>query len=107
MVFETSWIRNLLLELQCSIPTATLAYCDNVCTVYMANNPIHHRCTKHIEIDIHFLREKVKHGDIRVFHVPSRYQIVDMFAKGLPQVFFDDFRSNLNAYQTHDSTAGV
>ena len=106
-VSETYWIRNLLLELHCPITTATIVYCDNVSAVYLAGNPVHHQCTKHIEIDIHFVRELVKHGDVRALHVPSRYQIADIFIKGLPRVLFDDFRSSFSVCQPPDSTAGA
>lgn len=58
-VAETSWIRNLLLELQVPLRAATLIYCDNVSAVYMSANPVQHQRTKHIEIDIHFVRDKV------------------------------------------------
>ena len=106
VVSKICWIRNLLLELHCPITTATLVYCDNVSAFYLAGNSIHHQHTKHIEIDIHFVREKVKRGDVRVLHVPIRYQIADLFTKGLPQVLFDDFRSSLSVYKAPDSTAG-
>ena len=72
VVSETCWIRNLLFELHCSIPTTTLVYCDNVSDVYLSGNPIHNQCTKHIEMDIHFVHEKVQCGDVWVLHVPSR-----------------------------------
>ncbi|XP_057540564.1 uncharacterized mitochondrial protein AtMg00810-like [Amaranthus tricolor] len=98
-VSETCWIHNLLLELHCPITTTTLVYWDNVSAVYLASNPVHHQRTKHIEIDIHFVREKVKRGDVRVLHVPTRYQIADIFTKGLPQVLFDDFRSSFSVCQ--------
>nr|GFC27744.1 NBS-containing resistance-like protein [Tanacetum cinerariifolium] len=58
-VAETSWIRNLLRELQTPLFTATLVYCDNVSVVYMSTNPVQHQRTKHIEIDIHFVCDKV------------------------------------------------
>ena len=106
VVSETCWIRNLLLELHCPIPTATLVYCNNVSTVYLSGNPLHHQRTKHIKMDIHFVREKVQHGDVRVLHVPSRYQIADIFTKGLPQVLFDDFRSSLSVRKPSNLTAG-
>ncbi|XP_019106179.1 uncharacterized mitochondrial protein AtMg00810-like [Beta vulgaris subsp. vulgaris] len=51
--------------------------------------------TKHIEVDIHFVREKVARGEVRVLHVPSKYQIVDIFTKGLPLILFEDFRDSL------------
>ncbi|GJZ52363.1 ribonuclease H-like domain-containing protein [Tanacetum coccineum] len=65
-VAETSWIRNLLRELHTSLFTATLVYCDNVSAVYMSANPVQHQRTKHIEIDIHFVRDKVAAGHVHV-----------------------------------------
>ena len=78
---------NLLLELRCRLTKATLVYCDNVSAIYLSGNPVHHQRTKHIELDIHFVREKVKQGEILILHVPSRYQTADIFTKGLPKIF--------------------
>jgi hypothetical protein len=61
-VAETCWLRQLLQELHAPLSSATIVYCDNVSTVHMTANPIHHRRTKHIEIDIHFVRDKVALG---------------------------------------------
>ncbi|KAK9048756.1 hypothetical protein SSX86_032277 [Deinandra increscens subsp. villosa] len=107
VVSETCWLRNLLCELLFPPHKATLVYCDNVSAVYLSTNPVQHQRTKHIEIDIHFVREKVARGDVRVLHVPSRYQIADIFTKGLPRILFDDFRSSLNIRDPPVSTAGV
>nr|GEX52137.1 copia protein [Tanacetum cinerariifolium] len=74
VVAETSWIRNLLRELHTPLFTATLVYCDNVNAVYMSANPVQHQHTKHIEIDIHFVRDKVGAGHVRVLYVPFRVQ---------------------------------
>ena len=78
------------------IQKATLVYCDNVSAIYLAGNPVQHQRTKHIDMDIHFVREKVARGQVRVLHVPSRYQIADIFTKGLPLVLFEDFRDSLS-----------
>ncbi|XP_021773559.1 uncharacterized protein LOC110737517 [Chenopodium quinoa] len=91
VVSELCWIRNLLLELHCPIDKATLVYCDNVSAIYLSDNPIQHQRTKHIEMDILFVREKVARGHVRVLHVPFRHQIADIFMKGLPRVLFEDF----------------
>ncbi|GJY31917.1 ribonuclease H-like domain-containing protein [Tanacetum coccineum] len=61
-VAETCWLRKLLRELHTPLSSATLVYCDNVSAVYMSCNPVHHQCTKHIEIDIHFVRDLVAAG---------------------------------------------
>nr|GEV27964.1 hypothetical protein [Tanacetum cinerariifolium] len=81
VVVETSWIRNLLRELHTPRFTATLVYCDNVSAVYMSANPVQHQSTKHIEIDIYFVRDKVVAGHVRVLHVLSRFQYADIFTK--------------------------
>ncbi|XP_071740093.1 uncharacterized mitochondrial protein AtMg00810-like [Rutidosis leptorrhynchoides] len=96
VVSKSCWLRNLLLELRHPVPKATIVYCDNVSTTYLSSNPVQHQRIKHIELDIHFVWEKVSQGEARVVHVPSRYQIADIFTKGLPRVLFDDFRSSLN-----------
>nr|GEW59690.1 ribonuclease H-like domain-containing protein [Tanacetum cinerariifolium] len=99
-ISETSWIRNLLRELHTSLFTATLVYCDNVCNVYMSANPVQHQRTKHIEIDIRFVRDKVAVCHVRVPHVPSRFQYADIFIKGPPYPLFVDFRSSLSVRKT-------
>ncbi|XP_020164434.1 F-box protein At5g07610-like [Aegilops tauschii subsp. strangulata] len=60
----------------------------------MAANPVHHRRTKHIELDIHFVREKVALGQLRVLHVPTTQQFADVMTKGLPTATFQEFRSS-------------
>ena len=107
VVSESCWLRNLLLELCCPVTKATLVYCDNISAVYLSDNPVQHQRTKHIEMDIHFVREKVACGQVRVLHIPSRFQIADIFTKGLPLQLFDDFRDSLNIRSPPVSTTGV
>ncbi|XP_021774358.1 uncharacterized protein LOC110738302 [Chenopodium quinoa] len=83
VVAEICWLRNLLLELHCPIRRASLVYCDNISVVYLSCNPIQHQRTKHIKMDIHFVRDKVALGEIKVLHVPSSYQYADIFTKGI------------------------
>ncbi|KAK9050835.1 hypothetical protein SSX86_030191 [Deinandra increscens subsp. villosa] len=107
VVSELCWVRNLLLELHHPLTRASIVFCDNVSAIYLAGNPVQHQRTKHIEMDIHFVREKVAKGLVRVLHVPSRFQIADIFTKGLPKILFEDFRSSLNVREPPVSTAGV
>ncbi|GJY75385.1 ribonuclease H-like domain-containing protein [Tanacetum coccineum] len=64
-----------------------------------------HQRTKHIEIDIHFVRDMVAHGQVRFLHVPSRYQYADIFTKGLPSVLFEEFRTSLSVRPSPAQTA--
>ncbi|GKB91604.1 ribonuclease H-like domain-containing protein [Tanacetum coccineum] len=56
-IAETCWLKNLLRELHTPLSSATLVYCDNVNAVYLSANPVQHQRTKHIEIDIHCIRD--------------------------------------------------
>ncbi|GJZ66832.1 ribonuclease H-like domain-containing protein [Tanacetum coccineum] len=98
IVAETAWLRNLLRELHSPLFTGTLVYYDNVSAVYMSANPVQHQRTKHIEIDIHFVRDMVKAGHVRVLHIPSHFQNADIFTKGLLSALFEDFRSSLSVH---------
>ena len=106
-VAEASWLRQLLIELHAPLRRATLVYCDNISAVYMSSNPVQHRRTKHIEIDLHFVREKVAAGNVHVLHVPTSSQYADIFTKGLPSSVFTEFRSSLNVRGGDDQTAGA
>jgi hypothetical protein len=92
-VAEACWLRQLLVELHSPLSRATLVYCDNVSAVYLSTNPVQHQRTKHVEIDLHFVREHVVIGDVRVLHVMTTSQFADIFTKGLPS---SEFRSSLN-----------
>lgn len=105
-VAELCWLRNLMLELHLKINKASVVYCDNISSVYLANNPVKHQRTKHVELDIHFVREKVAIGEVKVFHVPSSLQYADIFTKGLPTTLFQEFRSSLTVRKPDASTEG-
>nr|ABA96051.1 retrotransposon protein, putative, unclassified [Oryza sativa Japonica Group] len=70
-VAETCWLRQLLHELHTPPSRSTLVYCDNVSAVYLSSNPVQHQRTKHVEIDLHFVRDRVAAGSVRVLHVPT------------------------------------
>jgi histone deacetylase 1/2 len=94
-VAECCWLRQLLGELHSPLSQATVVFCDNISSVYMAANPVHHRRTKHIELDIHFVREKVALGQFRVLHVPTTQQFADIMTKGLPTAAFEESQFSL------------
>lgn len=61
----------------------------------MASNPIFHASTKHVEIDYHFIKEKVLNKQITVQHVGTLGQIADIFTKALSEARFHFLRSKL------------
>ncbi len=58
-------------------------YCDNISSILLANNPVYHARTKHIEVHYHFIREKVLAKEIDLIHVNTEDQVVDIFTKAL------------------------
>jgi hypothetical protein len=72
----------------------------------MSRNPVQQGRTKHIEIDIHFVREKVALGHVHVLHVPTTAQFADIFTKGLPTTPFTDIRFSLNVAEPAVVTVG-
>jgi hypothetical protein len=105
-VAEVSWLQQLLQELHHPLHSACLVYCDNVSAVYLSTNPVQHQRTKHVEIDLHFVRERVAVGAVRVLHVPTTSQFADVFTKGLPSSVFTEFRSSLNVRPADVPTTG-
>nr|GEZ45807.1 ribonuclease H-like domain-containing protein [Tanacetum cinerariifolium] len=106
VVVETAWIRNLLLELHAPLHSVTLVYCENVSVVYLSTNSVQHKRTKHIEIDIHFVRDYVASRQVPVLYLSSRFQYADIFTKGLLSALFLEFCSSLNVRTPHVLTAG-
>ncbi len=58
-------------------------YCDNISNILLANNPVYHTRTKHIEVHYHFIKEKVITKEINLIHVSIEDQVVYIFTKAL------------------------
>jgi hypothetical protein len=95
-VAEACWLQQLLMELHSPLSRATLVYYDNIRAVYLSTNPVQHQHIKHVEIDLHFVRERIAVRDVRVVHVPTTSQFIDIFTKGMPSSVFSEFWSSLN-----------
>jgi hypothetical protein len=70
--------------------------CDNESAIRMADNPVEHSRTKHIDIRHHFLRDHQQKGDIEVYHINTENQLADIFTKPLDEKTFCRLRSELN-----------
>ncbi|KAK2437071.1 putative mitochondrial protein [Trifolium repens] len=80
---ELIWLKQLLKELQFENAKPMTLICDNQAALHIASNPVFHERTKHIEIDCHFVREKIESGDIVTNFVNSNDQLADVFTKSL------------------------
>ena len=64
-------------------------YCDNKAAISVAHNPVLHDRTKHVEVDKHFIKEKIDNGLVCMTYIPTEEQVVDVFTKGLHKKQFD------------------
>ncbi|GJU35886.1 uncharacterized mitochondrial protein-like protein [Tanacetum coccineum] len=92
---EVTWLKYLLKEFQVLITTPIPIMCDNASFIALASNPVHHARTKHIEIDCHFVRDKVKEGTILATYVSTKNQVVDILTKGLSKPLYYNCLSKL------------
>jgi hypothetical protein len=79
---ELYWIRMLFKELGIDISSTPTLWCDNISAIALASNPVFHARTKHVEIDYHFIREKVCNRDGKVQYISTLDQVADIFTKG-------------------------
>ncbi|KAH9741041.1 retrovirus-related pol polyprotein from transposon RE2 [Citrus sinensis] len=93
---EVLWITYLFKELKVSLLRSPVLYCDNKSAEALASNPKYHSKTKHIELDLHFIREHVSRKELQINHVPSCDQVADILTKPLAFDQFHYLRSKLN-----------
>ncbi|XP_048445143.1 uncharacterized mitochondrial protein AtMg00810-like [Pyrus x bretschneideri] len=91
---EISWLRSLFRDLQLPFLCPQL-WCDNISSIALASNPVFHSRTKHLEVDYHFVREKVVRGELLVNFICSQDQVADIFTKGLSSSRFKTLVSKL------------
>ena len=88
------WMRQTLRDFGYNLSNSLL--CDNESAIRMADNPVEHSRTKHIDIWHHFLRDHRQKGDIDIYHISTENQLADIFTKLLDEKTFCRLRSELN-----------
>lgn len=93
---EIMWVQILLKELNINSPRIAKLWCDNLGAKYLSANPVFHARTKHIEVDYHFVRERVLQKLLEIDFVSSQDQVADGFTKALSVRLLENFKVNLN-----------
>ena len=98
---ELIWLRHLLQELRFGKDEQMKLICDNQAALHIAFNPVFHERTKHIEVDCHFIREKIASGCIATSFVNSNDQLADIFTKSLRGPRIKYICNKLGAYDIY------
>jgi hypothetical protein len=93
---ELIWVEALLHELGVKLTEMTCLWRYNLGATYVSANPVFHARTKHIEIDYHFVRERVASNRLAIKFISTRDQLADGLTKALPIKSLDQFKHNLN-----------
>ena len=93
---EATWIKRLLIKLEHHQANDSVnIYCDNQGVIALAKNAVHHTRTKHIDVQYHFIREKVQKNEIKILYCGTEDMVADIFTKGLGKDKHNRFRDGL------------
>jgi histone deacetylase 1/2 len=103
---EIIWIQSLLRELRVSQVQSPILWCDNIGATYLSSNPVFHARTKHIEVDFHFVRERVSRKQLQIRFISSKDQLADIFTKPLPLPLYQHCKRNLSLIEPVEIEGG-
>jgi hypothetical protein len=95
------WMRQNLQDFGYNLSKVPLLY-DNEIAIRLADNPVEHSRTKHIDIRNHFLRDHQERGDIDIYHISTENQLADISTKPLDEKRFCRLRSELNVLDSRN-----
>ena len=101
---ELTWLRYIFKELGVQVLSPAKLYYDNRAALHIVVNPPFHERTKHIEMDCHVVRDKIKWKQLTIAFTNSKIQIADMFTKPLGKSGFQFHLSKLGIHDIHTST---
>ena len=105
-VQEYVWLKRLVQEIFYDLKYPVLIRCDNESAIKLAENPVFHARTKHIEVHHHFVREKVLNQEIDLQKIRSEDQVADIFTKALGRAKLEEFRAALGVVDSKFSLRG-
>lgn len=100
-ICELLWLKIILEDLRIKSDAPMRLYCDNKSAISIAHNPVQHDRTKHIEVDRHFIKEKLDSGLICTSYVSSQDNLADILTKGLNSNNFERIVSKLGMENTY------
>ncbi|KAK3006483.1 hypothetical protein RJ639_016084 [Escallonia herrerae] len=103
---ECVWLKRLISDIYAKVEYVIPIHCDNESAIKLAENPVFHARTKHIEVQHHFVREKVLGQEITLEKVRIGDQVADIFTKALTKEKFEMFRDALGVIDCNHALRG-
>ena len=100
---ELLWLNIILDDLRIKWDDPMKLYCENKSAINIAHNHIQQDRTKYIEVDRHFVKEKLEEGLVCMSYVPSDHQLADILTKGLNSSMFHDLVFKLGMEDIYSS----
>ena len=101
------WLTFILKDLRIPMACPPILYCDNLSALHMTVNPVFHARSKHIELDYHFVRERVAQGQLITQYISTANQIADLFTKPISTASLNYFRTKLCLQPQHSLREGI
>lgn len=103
-ICELLWIKRVLSDLGIEHTKPMNLYCDNKAAIDIAQNPVQHDRTKHVEVDRHFIKEKLNQKIIQFPFVKSEDQLADVLTKAVSRKVFQNVISKLSMLDIYAPT---
>lgn len=100
-ICEGLWLKMFLEELGMKTDGPITNYCDNRAAISISHNPVHHDRVKHVEVDRHFIKEKVDEGILKIQYVHTTEQTADILTKPLFRPLFEKFTNKLGMFNLY------
>ena len=107
MAAEILWLQSLFHELEIKIAGCPILWCDNIGAGSLPSSPVFHTRTKHIQIDVHFIHEKVLAKELDVRYISTEDQIADVRTKPLSEARVEQLLNKLTVALSPFSLRGV
>ena len=93
---EAIHLRSLLAAVGVICDQPTTVFENNQGCIALAENPVNHQRTKHIDVRYHFTRDAVLDGTISIEYLPTQEQLADLLTKGVPAPRIEYLRSMIS-----------
>lgn len=103
-IYELLWLKMLLFEIRFSINEPMSLFCDNKAAISVAHDTVQHDRTKHVKIDQHFIKDHIKSESIYIPFIQTKFQLVDVFTKGLDVARFTYMINKLGMIDIYSPT---